>query len=58
MLEQGQFKYKCSLYDYCERYMIAFEEERFGEIVIHTPPLNVIALLMVPFSFIPGETGS
>ena len=24
MLEEGQFKYKCALYNYCERYMIAF----------------------------------
>lgn len=53
MLESGSFKYKCSLYEYCERYMIAFEEERMGEMVVHAPPLNVLSTLMVPFSFIP-----
>ena len=24
MLESGSFKYKCSLFEYCERYIIAF----------------------------------
>lgn len=26
MLESGSFKYKCSLFEYCERYIIAFQE--------------------------------
>lgn len=55
MLEQGKFKYKCSLYNFCERYMIAFEEERFGELVVHAPPYNILCVLMVPFAFLPGE---
>ena len=55
MLESGSFKYKCSLYEYCERYMIAFEEENFGELVVHAPPLNILCLVMVPFSIIPAS---
>jgi len=55
MLESGSFKYKCSLYEYCERYMIAFEEEHYGEMVVHAPPLNTLSLLMVPFCFIPNQ---
>lgn len=52
MLESGSFKYKCSLYDYCERYMIAFEEECVGEMVLHAPPLNLLSTLLVPFSLL------
>jgi hypothetical protein len=52
MLESGSFKYKCNLYDYCERYMIAFEEECVGEMVLHAPPLNLLSTLLVPFSLL------
>jgi len=51
MLESGSFQYKCSLFEYCERYMIAFEEESLGEIVIHPPPINLLCILIIPFIF-------
>ena len=59
MLEQGQFKYKCALYGYCERYMIAFKDKRVGDLVLHAPPINALALLLVPLTFLSskGSTG-
>lgn len=55
MLEQGQFKYKCALYGYCERYMIAFQEKRIGDLVLHAPPINVLTLLLVPLAFLSSD---
>ena len=55
MLESGSFLYKCALYEYCERYMIAFQEERLGEFVIHSPPVNLMCLIMLPFTIIPDS---
>lgn len=49
MLASGDFKFKCTLYQYCERYMIAFSDKNYGELVIHSPPLNVFCILMIPF---------
>ena len=56
MLESGSFLYKCSLFQYCEKYMIAFEDERIGELMVHSPPLNVFSLLMLPTLAVPGLT--
>ena len=53
MLESGSFLYKCALYEYCERYMIAFSEKRLGELVIHSPPVNLMCLAILPFTIIP-----
>jgi len=51
MLESGSFKYKCALFEYCERFMIAFDKKNknCGEIVIHSPPINALCLIMTPF---------
>ena len=49
MKETGIFKYKVNLYQYCERYMIAFSDKAYGEIVLHAPPLSYLSILMVPF---------
>jgi hypothetical protein len=35
--------------------MIAFEEERVGELVIHSPPVNILTLVLMPFTFLPGD---
>ena len=51
MQESGIFRYKVNLYQYCERFMIAFNERSYGEIVLHPPPLSYLAVLMVPFIF-------
>lgn len=57
MLESGSFKYKCALFDYCERYMIAFSEDKtfLGEIVVHPPPINVSVILILPFLLLPEK---
>lgn len=49
MKETGIFKYKVNLYQYCERFMIAFSDRSYGEIVLHPPPLSYISILMLPF---------
>ena len=49
MKETGIFKYKVNLYQYCERFMIAFSDSSYGEIVLHPPPLSYISILMLPF---------
>ena len=51
MKETGIFRYKVNLYQYCERYMIAFSDKAYGEIVLHAPPLSYLSILMVPFLF-------
>ena len=50
MLESGSFMYKCALYEYCERYMIAFKNEAYGELVLHAPPINILVVLLLPFT--------
>lgn len=49
MLELGSFMYKCSLFEYCERYMIAYTEKSYGELVLHAPPINILTIIMLPF---------
>ena len=51
MRQTGIFKYKVNLYKYCERFMIAFEEKAYGEIVLHPPPLSYLSMIMMPFIF-------
>jgi hypothetical protein len=53
MRETGIFKYKVNLYQYCERFMIAFEDRSYGEIILHPPPLSYLSTLMVPFLISP-----
>ena len=55
MLESGAFKYKCKLFEYCEKYEIAKDDPNIGEIVIHPPPINVICTLMFPFFILPAN---
>lgn len=49
MSKTGIFLYKVNLYQYCERFMIAFQEEAYGEIVLHPPPVSYISAMMIPF---------
>jgi len=57
MLESGSFMFKVNLYNYCERYLIAFRNDAYGELAIHTAPINIltvlvqIAALMLPEKF-------
>jgi hypothetical protein len=54
MLDLGSFMYKCSLYEYCEKYMIADTEDSYGELVRHAAPMNVLTVVMLPF--VPSST--
>jgi hypothetical protein len=53
MKQSGVFRYKVNLYQYCERFMTAFAERSFGEIILHPPPLSYLSALMVPFLVCP-----
>lgn len=57
MLESGSFKYKCTLFEYCEKYMIAQDElnNGIGEIVVHPPPINLLCTLIFPFLLLKGN---
>jgi len=49
MKQSGIFRYKVNLYQYCERFMIAFEDRTYGEIVLHPPPLSYLSTILLPF---------
>jgi hypothetical protein len=49
MKETGIFKYKVNLYQYCERFLTAFNERAYGEMILHPPPLSYLSALMIPF---------
>jgi hypothetical protein len=51
MKQTGIFKYKVNLYQYCERFMIAFEDKSYGEMVLHPPPLSYLSAALIPFTF-------
>jgi hypothetical protein len=59
MLESGSFMFKVNLYNYCERYLVAFENKGYGELAIHTAPINSLtvvvqlAAFMTPPRFMP-----
>lgn len=48
MKQSGVFRYKVNLYSYCERYIKAFQDKAYGEIIIHPPPLSVFTALLLP----------
>ena len=49
MKQSGIFKYKKNLYQYCERFVTAFGNEGYGEMVLHPPPLSYACLVLLPF---------
>lgn len=53
MQQSGIFKYKVNLYQYCERYMRAFDEGEIGEMILHPPPMSVFSAMLLPFSIHP-----
>ena len=44
MRETGIFKYKANLYSYCQRYIVAFNNPDYSELVLHAPPLSYLSL--------------
>ena len=49
MKQTGIFEYKINLYMYCERFIKAFGDRAYGEIVLHPPPLSFLSAMMIPF---------
>lgn len=49
MRESGIFSFKVNLYQYCERYLTAFNDRAYGELVMHPPPLSYLSGLLLPF---------
>lgn len=47
MQQSGIFKYKVNLYQYCERYMNAFEEGDMGELVQHPPQVSALSVVLL-----------
>jgi hypothetical protein len=47
MRDSGIFRYKVNLFMYCERYIIAFEDENYGELVLHPAPTCILLLPVV-----------
>lgn len=52
MLDQGSFLFKCKLYNYCERYSIGFQNQAYGQLVLHTAPLSTLTVPLVILCFI------
>lgn len=52
MNEQGQFAYKSFKYKYIERYQKGMENQGYSELVVHVPPINYLAILLLPAAFI------
>lgn len=52
MQQISVFKYKVNVYQYCERYLIAFKDDDYSELVLHPPPVSLLTALLVPFSLI------
>ncbi len=49
MRESGIFSFKVNLYQYCERFLIAFKDRDYGELVMHAPPLSFLCGILLPF---------
>lgn len=41
----GVFNYKCNMFSYSERYMVALEDNVYGQLIMHPPPLNYLAFI-------------
>lgn len=49
MQQSATFKYKVNLYQYCERYILAYENESYGELILHAPPICYLTSLILIF---------
>jgi hypothetical protein len=56
MQNVGSFLYKVNTYNYCERYLIAFNNEAYGELTLHPAPICFLTMpLTVLVFFIPAK---
>ena len=57
MLDNGLFLYKVLLYQYCERYLVAFKSGPYGELIKHPAPACLLNFPLVLLSLVPaGES--
>ena len=49
MKQSGIFSFKVNLYQYCERFLTAFKDRDYGELLMHPPPLSFICGILVLF---------
>ena len=55
MLGSGSFMFKVNLYNYCERYLIAYLNEAYGELVLHAAPVSILTTPLMILSFMLPE---
>ena len=48
----SEFKYKVNLYEYQEKYLIAFEEDQYSHLILHSAPLNLLSMALLPLFLI------
>ena len=41
------------LYNFCEKYLIAFDNPSYGELVVHPPPVCLLCLILLPYAGAP-----
>ena len=45
----GEFQFKCYMYNYIERYEIAFQDQLgYNELILHPPPINIFLTTILP----------
>lgn len=49
MRDFGDFSFKAGLYSYCERYLIPFNDPRYGQLVVHPAPICLLSLFLLPY---------
>ena len=49
----GDFSFKASLFSYCERYLIPFDDLSYGQLPVHAPPICLLSLILLPYVFTP-----
>jgi hypothetical protein len=55
MIDNGEFTYKCNLYEYIEKYSIAMiDDYGYSELVLHPPPMNILSVFIWPAAFVPS----
>lgn len=48
MRDFGDFSFKAGLYSYCERYLIPFNDPRYGQLVVHPAPICLLSIVLLP----------
>ncbi len=54
MRDFGDFSFKAGLYSYCERYLIPFDDPRYGQLVVHPAPICLLSIILVPYVCAPN----